>query len=137
MGESSTSANLAALLAHSLHVQGRDREAVAVSDVTPAEDDVSAHVHLSGARARALASVGRLDEAELLARAAVERAEATDFLAMWGDALSDLASVLRRANRVAEARSLLTAALELYRQKQHLVAIDRTEDLLRVLVQDG
>jgi DNA-binding SARP family transcriptional activator len=137
MGESSTSANLAALLAQALHVQGRDEEAVLVSDVTPAEDDVSAHVHLSGARARALASVGRLEEAERLARAAVARAEQTDFLAMWGDALSDLASVLRQSNRAAEARRRLGEALELYRQKQHLVAIRRTEDLLKILVRDA
>jgi Flp pilus assembly protein TadD len=137
MGEFSTSANLAALLAQALHLQGRDDEAVMVSDLTPAEDDVSAHVHLSGARARALASVGRLPEAESLGREAVARAETTDFLAMWGDALSDLASVLRQADRVDEARSLLGEALELYTQKQHLVAIRRTEDLLRVLVQDA
>jgi tetratricopeptide (TPR) repeat protein len=137
MGESSTSANLAALLAQALHVQGRDDEAVAVSDLTPAEDDVSAHVHLSGARARALASVGRLEEAEQLARAAVERAAQTDFLVMWGDALGDLAAVLRCSDRVHEARQLLTQALELYRQKQHLVAIRRTEDLLALLVRDA
>jgi tetratricopeptide (TPR) repeat protein len=137
MGESSTSANVAALLAQALHVQGRDDEAVAVSEVTAADDDVSAHVHLSGARARALASVGRLDEAERLARAAVDRAQQTDFLAMWGDSLCDLASVLQRSGRTAEARQRLGEALELYRQKQHLVAIDRTEDLLKVLVRDG
>ena len=137
MGEASTSANLAALLAQALHVQGRDEEAVAVSDVTPADDDVSAHVHLSGARARALASVGRLEEAERLARAAVERAAQTDFLTMWGDAVTDLASVLRRSGRIDEARRLLGEALELYGQKQHLVSIGRTEDLLRVLVRNA
>jgi len=55
MGETSTSANIAALLAQALHLQGRDAEAVAVSDVEPAEDDVSARVHLYATRARALA----------------------------------------------------------------------------------
>jgi DNA-binding SARP family transcriptional activator len=134
MGESSTSANLAALLAQALHVQGRNDEAVAVSDLTPAEDDVSARVHLFGARARALASVGRLDEAERLARDAVQRARTTDFLVMSGDADSDLAAVLLVAGRVDEARGLLEEALEAYRQKQHLVAIDRTGNLLETLV---
>jgi tetratricopeptide (TPR) repeat protein len=133
MGESSTSANLAALLAQALHLQGRDGEAVAVSNVTPAEDDVSAQVHLFAARARALAAVGRGDEAELLARDAVERARRTDFLVMRGDALSALAEVLQGRGGRAEARRLLSQALELYRDKQHLVAIRRTVDLLATL----
>jgi tetratricopeptide (TPR) repeat protein len=134
MGESSTSANLAALLAQALHVQGRDDEAVAVSDLAPAEDDVSAHVHLFGARARALAAVGRLDEAERLARDAVEQARTTDFLVMLGDALCDLAAVLLADGRVDEARGALEEALQAYEQKQHLVAIDRTGNLLKTLV---
>ncbi|HEX4679659.1 MAG TPA: BTAD domain-containing putative transcriptional regulator [Gaiellaceae bacterium] len=134
MGESSTSANLAALLAEALQAQGRHEEAVAVSDVKAAEDDVSAHVHLSGARARALASVGRIDEADLLARSAVARARTTDFLVMSGDALCDLAAVRLLADGVAEARHLLEEALQAYRQKQHLVAIAQTENLRSALV---
>ncbi|MDX6425093.1 MAG: hypothetical protein QOD52_498, partial [Gaiellaceae bacterium] len=134
MGESSTSVNLAALLSQSLLAQGRHEEAVAVSDVTPADDDVSAHVHLSSARALALASVGRLDEAEQLAVGAVERAWETDFLVMWGDALCDLAEVRRLAHGPTAATPLLTQALDLYGRKQHLVAIQRTKDLLVALV---
>jgi predicted ATPase/DNA-binding SARP family transcriptional activator len=137
MGESSTSANLAALLAQALHLQGRHEEAVAVSDITAAEDDVSAHVHLSGARARALASVGRLDEAEELARLAVDRARQTDFLVMWADALCDLAEVIRQRGGTAPARGLLEEARDLYRRKQHLVATRRTEDLLAALAFQG
>jgi tetratricopeptide (TPR) repeat protein len=128
------SANLAALLAQALHAQGRDEEAVAVSEVTPAEDDVSAHVHLYAARARALTAVGRLEEAELLARDAVERARKTDFLVMHGDALSALAEVLESQGEAADASALLVEALELYRAKNHVVSIKRTEDLLTKLV---
>jgi tetratricopeptide (TPR) repeat protein len=134
MGESSTSVNLAALLTQSLLAQGRHDEAVAVSDVTPADDDVSAQVHLSSARALALASVGRLDEAEQLAVGAVERAWETDFLVMWGDALCDLAKVRLQANGPTAAVQLLTEALDLYDRKQHLVAAQRTKDLLAALV---
>jgi hypothetical protein len=134
MGESSTSVNLAALLTQSLLAQGRHEEAVAVSDVTPADDDVSAHVHLSSARALALASVGRLDEAEQLAVEAVERAWETDFLVMWGDSLCDLAEIRRLANGATAATPLLTQALDLYVRKQHFVAIQRTKDLLAALV---
>jgi tetratricopeptide (TPR) repeat protein len=122
------------LLAQALHAQGRDSEAVAVSDVTPAEDDVSAHVHLSAARAGALASVGRLEEAELLAREAVERARTTDFLVMRGDAVGELAGILQRTGRAAAAGELLEEALDLYRQKQHRVAIDRIERAITSLV---
>jgi tetratricopeptide (TPR) repeat protein len=127
------SANLAALLAQALHAQGRDEEAVEVSNVTPAEDDVSAHVHLFAARARVLAAVGRGEEAELLAEDAVDRARKTDFLVMHGDALSALAEVFRVNGNPTEARALLADALELYRAKEHLVAIQRTENLLEKL----
>jgi hypothetical protein len=52
---------------------------------------------------------------------------------MWGDALCDLADVVRRQAGTAPARLLLEEALDLYRRKQHLVAIGRTEDLLAAL----
>jgi predicted ATPase len=134
MGETSTSANIAALLAQALHLQGRDAEAVAVSDVEPAEDDVSARVHLYATRARALAAVGRQDEAELLARDAVDHARKTDFLVMHGEALTALAEVLLASGNTAAARGLLTEALELFRRKEHEVSIKRTENLLSKLV---
>jgi DNA-binding SARP family transcriptional activator len=137
VGETSTSVNLAALLAQALHLQGRDEEAAAVSDVTPQEGDVSAHVHLFTARARALAAVGRREEAERLAQNAVELARKTDFLAMHGDALTALAEVLEGDGNSAEARALLGEALELFRAKEHLVSIKRTENLLTKLVSDG
>jgi len=140
MGETSTSANLAALLAQALHLQGRDVEAVAVSDVTPAEDDVSAVVHLYTARARALGAVGRREEAELLARDAVDHARKTDFLVMHGEALTALAEVLEGKGDITAARALLAEALELFRRKKHEVSIKRTENSLSKLVssvQDG
>ena len=137
MGETSTSVNVAALLAQALHRQGRDEEAAEVSDLTPQEDDVSAHVHLFTARARALAAIGRREEAERLAQNAVERARKTDFLAMHGDALTALAQVLEGNGSRGEARVLLREALELFQAKQHLVSIRRTEVLLTKLVSGG
>jgi tetratricopeptide (TPR) repeat protein len=131
MGESSTSANLAALLAQALHAQGRPAQALAVADVVAAKDDVSACVHLLIARSLALAAVGSDDiEAERLARGAVARAQETDFLAMRADSLRGLAEVVGRQGRAGEAKRLLGRALELYRQKQLTVAIAQTEELL-------
>ena len=133
MGETSTSANLAALLAQALHAQGDDSGAVAVTELVPPEDDVSAQVHLHAARAKALAAVGRLDEAEVLGRDAVARASVTDFLVMCGDALSDLAEVLKRAGRPREAAALAEEALELYLRKGNVVASRKAQDVLASL----
>jgi hypothetical protein len=83
------------------------------------------------ARSLALAAVGgNDDEAERLAREAVARAQKTDFLAMRADSLRGLAEVVGRLGRHAEAKRLLSGALQLYRRKQLTVAIDQTERLL-------
>jgi tetratricopeptide (TPR) repeat protein len=94
-------------------------------------------VHLFTARARALAAIGRREEAERLAENAVELARKTDFLVMHGEALTALAEVLRENGSPGEARALLNEALELFRAKQHLVSSKRTEDLLTKLVSDA
>jgi tetratricopeptide (TPR) repeat protein len=133
MGETSTSANLAALLAQALHAQGRDEEAVAVTDVIPAADDVSAQVHLRAARAKVLARVGRVEEAEELGRDAVERGRKTDFLVMRADALCDLADVLQHAGRANEAVPLLDEALHLYETKGNTVTARRVKEALSTL----
>jgi DNA-binding SARP family transcriptional activator len=133
MGETSTSVNLAALLAQALHAQGDDAEAVAVTELTAPEDDVSAQVHLRAARAKALAAVGRLDEAEALARDAVARASATDFLVMCADALRDFAEVVLRAGRVREAAALAEEAHGLYARKGNVVATGKVQEMLAAL----
>jgi DNA-binding SARP family transcriptional activator/class 3 adenylate cyclase/tetratricopeptide (TPR) repeat protein len=125
MGETSTSANLAALLAQALHAQGRDAEAVAVTELTPGTHDVSAQVHLRAVRAKALGRVGRVDEAEELGRDAVARARESDFVVMCGDALCDLADVLEQAGRADEALPLLDEAVQLYDTKGNIVAAER------------
>jgi DNA-binding SARP family transcriptional activator len=133
MGETSTSANLAALLAQALHAQGRDEEAVAVTDLTPAADDVSAQVHLRAARAKVLARVGRVEEAEELGRDAVARGRKTDFLVMRADALCDLGDVLQHAGRADEAVPLLDEALHLYETKGNTVSARRVKEALSAL----
>jgi DNA-binding SARP family transcriptional activator/tetratricopeptide (TPR) repeat protein len=133
MGETSTSANLAALLAQALHAQGRYAEAVAVTDLTPAAEDVSAQVHLRAARAKVLARVDRVEEAEELGRDAVARARTTDFVVMLGDALSDRADTLQQTGRADEALPLLEEALQLYETKGNIVAARRAQQQILVL----
>ena len=133
MGETSTSANLAALLAQALHAQGRDEEAVEVTDLTPAADDVSAQVHLRAARAKVLARVGRVEEAEELGRDAVARGRTTDFLVMRADALCDLADVLQHTGRAHEAMPLLDEALHLYDTKGNIVSARRVKEAVMSL----
>ncbi len=76
------------------------------------------------------AASGRHAEAEELARAAVAVVEETDLLDLHGDALAELAEVLRLAGREAEAREHAGNALELYLRKGNDVAADRARALL-------
>jgi Flp pilus assembly protein TadD len=64
-----------------------------------------------------LSRQGRLEEAESLARAAIDLLEQTDALLMQANALSDLGEMLKLAGRDAEARAALEAAAELYVRK--------------------
>src|SRR3989304_5744822 len=89
-----------------------------------AEDDVSTQVLGRSARARILAARGSAEEAESLARDAVERSEATDDLNMRADTLVDLGEVLRTAGDRAGAEAALASALELYETKGNASAAE-------------
>lgn len=52
------------------------------------------------------------------------------FPRLHGDALMDLAEVLRLAGRPSEATPLVRRALDLYTQKGHLVSADKARQLL-------
>jgi tetratricopeptide (TPR) repeat protein len=84
-------------------------------------------------RAKVLARVGRLEEAEELGRDAVERGRQTDFLVMRADALCDLADVLQHAGRADEAVPLLDEALHLYQTKGNTVSTGRAQEALNHL----
>jgi tetratricopeptide (TPR) repeat protein len=124
---------LAALLAQALYAQGRDDEALRFSELSEdaaAPDDLSAHVQWRAARAKVLARIGRSEEGETLAREAVALAEQTDFLVVHGDALVDLAEVLRLAGRATEAAPALRDAIRLYDRKGNVVSSRRAATLL-------
>jgi class 3 adenylate cyclase/predicted ATPase len=126
MGEQGGQSTVAAALAHALIEQGRLDEAqamVSASELAGAEDDVSTYVLGQSARARILAAQGRHEEAERVARDAVERAEETDDLNMRGDALLDLGRVLSEAGDRDGAVFAFEQALNLYESKGNSAAV--------------
>jgi tetratricopeptide (TPR) repeat protein len=82
------------------------------------------------ARAKVLAAQGAGEQAERLAREAVDLAARTDHLEEHADALMTLAEVLRRAGRAAEATPALREALRLYEQKGNTVLARRAREAL-------
>jgi tetratricopeptide (TPR) repeat protein len=122
-------------LVDALLAQGRDEEALVLTERWQPEhltldEDVDAHVGWRRVRARSLARVGRLGEAERLAREGVSMASATDVLELRAQALADLGEVLSLAGRPQESRTALEEALGLYQAKGHAVEAGRIRGLL-------
>ena len=120
MGETWVRATVAAYLAAVLAELGRNDEAIALtreSEANSSDDDVVTQVVWRGARARALGDAG-------LARDAVERALATDFLDLRAGAYLDLAAV--------HDPSVAALAVEEYERKGNLVGAARARTLITV-----
>ena len=140
MGENSLLSTSAAMLAQAIYAQGRADEAgrfCEVSERTAAADDLWTQVLWRSVRGKILARQGRGEEAEALAREAVRLVERTDLLTHHGDALLDLAEVLRLDPRPAaqEGRVLALKAVAMYEQKGNLVSAERARALLSAPVQ--
>ena len=84
-------------------------------------------------RARALSARGEHAEAVRLAREAEALFEGTDALVDHGEALLDLARVLREAGHVDDASSAATEALALYEAKENVVEAARARAFLEEL----
>jgi hypothetical protein len=140
MGESYALSTVAALLGESLLRQDQVDEAASFSEISEArapEQDVISQVFWRGVRAKALARDGDRAAAESLARDAVERAAATDFIDLCGTALADLGQVLGCSGASDEAAPVLGEALELYRAKGNLASARRVQGFLDVLRKEG
>ena len=124
---------MATLLARAVRAQGRDEEALALTqtaEAARADDDVDAQVLWRATRAPILARAGQLTEAEALARAAHEKARETEMPSLRGFALTKLASVLQQAGRTEEARAALEEAVAIYELKGDIASAALTKRLL-------
>jgi tetratricopeptide (TPR) repeat protein len=136
IGETFSQPTLAAMLADALHAQGRWNEALGFTEVSEAgagPEDVYTQVQWRSIRAKVLAKLGRIGEAEALARAAVETAETTDFPVLRADSLSDLAEVAQAADGREDATRALEQAIALYEEKGNTVSASRAREALQEL----
>jgi DNA-binding SARP family transcriptional activator len=131
-GERSQLSTLTAVLAEAACLQGRFDEALdhaARGEAAASPDDLTTHVQLREARARALAATGKPNEALDVARDAAELAGTTDFLTLRGESLLTLAEVLVAAGHAEEAATAAGDAVELLERKGNLVTAERARAL--------
>ena len=117
-----------AMLAQAVYAQDRRAEAdalclAAAADAPP--DDTVTQVIWRGVKAKLLAGEGRASEAESIAREAVAMVEPTDLLSLRGDAMLELAEVLRTSGRADDASGAVQDALSLYERKGNAVGAVR------------
>jgi tetratricopeptide (TPR) repeat protein len=135
-GESYFLPTMTALLSRLVRDQGRDDEAMRLSEAaasSAAEDDVDTQALWRLIRAPMLARNGRADEGETMARAALELAMQTDAPVLQADALSALADVLSAAGRRSDAQQAAEQAMALYEAKGDRISRRRLDDWVRGL----
>ncbi len=136
IGNTSDVVDKAASLSKALYAQDRLDEAeqfALIAEGSGSERDITTMCTARSARAKVLARWGRLEEAEELARAALDIARRTDIITTLADTLMDLAEVLRISRRGEEERQVLREALDLYERKGNVVSAARTREFLAEL----
>ena len=135
MGDLNHLASVAPMLADALVLQGRDEEALLLTERWSAErltvpEDADAQIRWRSVRAKVLARAGNVEAAEYVAHEATALAERTEYLDLHAQAVADLSEVLRRAGRPEEASTALREAIRLYEQKGNVVAAQRLHGVL-------
>jgi hypothetical protein len=126
-------ATTTALLAQAVLAQGRPGEAddlALEAGRRAAPRDTLTQALWREVRARVLMLEGNGEDALALAREAVAVLEPTDLLSHRGDAMLDLAAVLRSCDRRDESANAARAAVALYERKGNAVAAARAQALL-------
>ena len=126
MGEKGYLATTAAQLAQAVYAQGRLEEADAYVEVArslASAEDVSAQAGWRSVAAKLAARRGDLGESRALAGEAVALTEGADDLNARGQALADLAEVLRAADAAAEADDALGRAVRAWEAKGNAAAV--------------
>jgi tetratricopeptide (TPR) repeat protein len=126
-------ATRAAELANAICEQGRYEEAetwIRLARKSAGSDDLDAAFGWRYVRTKVLARVGAIDEAEPLAREAVELVARTDALNRHGDSLLALGEILSLQGRESEAAGQIREALRLYEQKGNVVSAERARAML-------
>jgi tetratricopeptide (TPR) repeat protein len=120
MGERNYISTTAAFLAEALYRQGRDDEALRMteeSEEIAAADDVATQCIWRSVRAKILARRGSFEAAEAMAREAIRIIEAAQDPDSQGHAYADLAEVLQMAGRPEEAIRVADEAATRFDQK--------------------
>jgi len=132
-GEKGWLSTMAALHAEALYAQDRLEEAeaaVRVSRDAATSDDYDAQGLWRCAEAKVLARRGQFEEAERLAREAIDQIDRTDEVNHHAEVRMGLVEVLRLAGRADEAGGALGEALARYEQKGNEVMTGRARALL-------
>jgi tetratricopeptide (TPR) repeat protein len=127
-------------LARVLSEQGRDREALPLVErvrEAAAPDDLITQLKWRAVWARTAARLGDAGGAEGLAREAVRLAERTDALETHGEALLDLAEVLRLGGQADQAAAALREAARLFGRKGNRPLAEQAAAALRALPRSG
>ena len=128
MGETYFLSTMAALLSRIVRDQGRDDEALVLSqaaEAATAADDMESQALWRAIRAPIVARTGNAELAEELARTALDLVQKTEALTLQADAWSELAYVLRANGKIDEARQAIAEAITLYRSKGNIVSAAR------------
>jgi DNA-binding SARP family transcriptional activator/predicted negative regulator of RcsB-dependent stress response len=127
-GDAGWYATNAALLAESVYHQGRLAEALSVAQealaAAPAHH-LTSRTMANRALARALAQLGRAEQAETVARETVARLQGTDALDEYASALTSLGDVLTAGGASAEAVEVFRKALDVLEAKGNVAAFRR------------
>ncbi len=137
MGEKALLATTAAMLAQVIYEQGRFDEAwpfTEAAEDAAAADDLSAQIIWRTVRARLLARLGEIADAEEMSAEAVSLAGRTDWLTDHADALVSQAQVLRMGGKTKAAEESVAGAIALYTRKGNTVGVGRARSSLDIRV---